>query len=522
MHTDVLIVGAGPTGLMLANQLARRGVRAWIIDRRAAPALQSRALGVHARTLEIYAQLGIVEAALDLGKRARAVNLWASGELGARVPLGDIGHDLSPYPFVLILGQDDNERLLGDALRRCGVTVQWHTELVALQQQPHGVRANLEQADGRRIELQAGWVAGCDGAHSAVRSLSGIAFEGATYEHVYFVADVQAHGPMVADELNIYFWRDGFHLFFPMRGSAHWRIVGIVPAALRERSDLAFEQLIPSVRDEVGGGLAIASCSWFSTYRNDHRRAEHFRQGRCFVLGDAAHVHSPVGAQGMNTGLQDATNLGWKLAWVVAGDADQALLDSFEAERVPVAQRLLHSTDRAFSLVVSDRWAAGLMRTRLLAKLVAFAMRSERVRQLAFRTVSQIGISYYGSPLAQNLSGVQADAPRAGDRFPWLRLRLRPDGPIEDLFRALSDLQMHLLLFGQAAPADDEFAAPGGLRVHAVPADADNAAELRRAKIAAPSFYLLRPDGHVGLAGGLLEPGVIARYLSERLHLQPR
>lgn len=528
MHTDVLIVGAGPTGLMLANQLARRGVRGLIIDRHAGPALQTRALGVHARTLEIYAQLGIVDAALELGKRARAVNLWAAGQLGARVPLGDIGHGLSPYPFVLILGQDDNERLLGEALRRCGVTVQWQTELVALQPQRHGVSATLEQADGRRIDLDASWVAGCDGAHSAVRSLNRIAFEGAAYEHVFFVADVQARGPMVADELNIYLWRDGFHLFFPLRGTDHWRVVGIVPAALRERAELGFEPLIPGLRDQVGSGLSIASCRWFSTYRIHHRRAERFRQGRCFVLGDAAHVHSPVGAQGMNTGLQDAANLGWKLAAVVAGDAGAVLLDSFEAERVPVAQRLLHSTDRAFSLVASERWAAGLMRTRVLAKLAAFAMRREPVRQLAFRTLSQIGIHYRASPLSQTLPELAPDAPRAGDRFPWLRLRLRPDGPIEDLFDALSDLHLHLLLFGQRAPAGAELgalaalAALGGLRLHAVPADADNAAQLGRARIGSPSFYLLRPDGHVGLAGGRLEPGVVARYLTQRLHLQPR
>jgi 2-polyprenyl-6-methoxyphenol hydroxylase-like FAD-dependent oxidoreductase len=522
MHTDVLIVGAGPTGLMLANQLARRGVRAQIIDRHSGPALQTRALGVQARTLEIYAQLGIADEALRLGKRATGANLWAQGRFAARVPLGDIGRDLSPFPFLLILGQDDNERLLGDALRRWDVAVQWNTELVALQQQANGVKATLKQADGTLVDIDATWVAGCDGARSAVRELNGIGFEGAAYEHVFFVADTQVTGPMVADELNVYLWRDGFHLFFPMRGHEHWRVVGILPASLRGQPGLGFEQVIPAVRAEVGDELSFKACSWFSTYRIHHRRAERFRQGRCFLLGDAAHVHSPVGAQGMNTGLQDAYNLAWKLALVAEGRAGDTLLDSFEAERVPVAQQLLNTTDRAFTLVASDSWPAGLLRTQVLAKVVAFAMRRERVRKLAFRTISQTGIHYRGSPLSQTQPDLSADAPRAGDRFPWLRLRRLPRGAVEDLYPVLDDLHFHLVLFGQAAPPPGHDEAHAWLRMHTIPDDAYNASELERAKIVSPSFYLLRPDGHVGLAGGQLEPGVVARYLWDRLRLARR
>ena len=235
MDADVLVVGAGPTGLMLANQLVRRGVRTRIIDRHSGPSLQTRALGVQARTLEIYAQLGIVSEAIELGKRATGANMWAAGRRTARVPLGDIGKDLSPYPFVLILGQDDNERLLGDALRKSGLSIEWNTELVGLTQTADQVSAQLKHPDGSIRDATISWVAGCDGARSAVRELSAIPFEGAPYEHVFFVADTVMTGPMVPDELNIYFWRDGFHLFFPMRGTDHWRIVGIVPPELRGR-----------------------------------------------------------------------------------------------------------------------------------------------------------------------------------------------------------------------------------------------------------------------------------------------
>jgi 2-polyprenyl-6-methoxyphenol hydroxylase-like FAD-dependent oxidoreductase len=516
--TDVLVVGAGPTGLMLANQLGRRGVRALIIDRHAGPSLQTRALGVQARTLEIYSQLGIVDRALELGKRATGANMWSQGRRAARLPLGDIGHDLSPYPFLLILGQDDNERLLGEALQNWGMAIEWNTELVGLAQQADHVIAKLKQADGTIREVTAAWAAGCDGARSAVRELSGIAFQGAPYEHVFFVADTQMTGPMVPDELNVYLWREGFHLFFPMRGIDHWRVVGIVPPALRGRDDLTLDEVIPSIRKEAGSGLAFQGCRWFSTYRIHHRRAERFRDRRCFLLGDAAHSHSPVGAQGMNTGLQDAYNLGWKLALVVSGAAGAALLESYEAERIPVAARLLSTTDRAFSLVVSDSRLAGLFRTRLVPKILARALRLERIQKLAFRTISQTGIHYRNGPLSETLPGLPDAAPRAGDRFPWLRLKLSANGPVEDLYEKLDDTRFNLIVIGQAAPAGGVPGLGDLLRTHVVSSDPSNDRELTRADIPRTAFYLLRPDGHIGLSGIRLDAAAVARYVLERLN----
>ena len=288
---------------------------------------------------------------------------------------------------------------------------------------------------------------------------------------------------------------------------------------MRGRDDLTFEEVIPSVRQEAGTGLSFKACSWFSTYRIHHRRAARFRDRRCFLLGDAAHIHSPVGAQGMNTGLQDAYNLAWKLALVVSGRAGAALLDSYEDERIPVAQRLLSTTDRAFSLIVSDSWLAGLFRTRVLAKIMAFAMGLDRIRTLAFRTISQTGIRYRDSPLSETLPGLPDAAPRAGDRFPWLRLKLLPNGPTEDLFGKLDDTRFNLIVIGQPSPADGLPALGDLLRIHAVPSDPANDRELARARIPQPSFYLLRPDGHVGLAGTHLDAAAATRYVSERLHL---
>ena len=504
--TEALIVGAGPTGLMLACQLARRGVMPLLIDRHAGPARETRALGVQARTMEIYARLGVVDRALALGKRARGVDLWADGRHTARVPLGDAGAELTPYPFVFILGQDDNEKLLGERLSELGGAVRWNTELVALEQQAQHVVATLKQPDGTTRLPRAAWVAGCDGARSAVRDLNGIGFPGAPYEHVFFVADVQARGGMVADEVNVYFWREGFHLFFPMRGDDHWRIVGIVPAPLRGRDGLVFDDVLPSVQRQAGPQLQVQSCSWFSTYRIHHRAAERFRDRRCFLLGDAAHIHSPVGAQGMNTGLQDAYNLGWKLAAVLRGEAGDALLDSYAAERQPVAQRLLATTDRAFRLVVADNPLAGLLRTRVLARIAACAMRQPAIQRRAFRFVSQIQIGYRGSTLSQALGPWPGAAPQAGDRFPWLKLVFDAAGELEDLFERLDDTRWTLLVFGQRVP-------PTTLHVLAAAADARNEQALARARIPQPSFFALRPDGHIGLCGATLDNDTLGRYL---------
>jgi hypothetical protein len=301
-----------------------------------------------------------------------------------------------------------------------------------------------------------------------------------------------------------------------MRGKDRWRVIGILPRQLRSRDDLTWEEVIPAVRREAGAELSFKSCDWFSSYRIHHRCAERFRDRRCFLLGDAAHVHSPAGGQGMNTGLQDAYNLAWKLALVVKGRANAALLDTYEQERIPVAQRLLRTTDRIFALLVSDSWIAGLFRTKIIARVLARAMTIERVRKLAFRTISQIGIRYRRSPLSQTLAGLPEGAPVAGDRFPWLKLKLGANGAVEDLFQKLDDTRFHLLVIGQPAPSAEALGLGELLRVHAVCGDPANSAELARVGISGQAFYLLRPDGHVGLAGTRLDPDTVKRYLSER------
>lgn len=514
MPVDVLIVGAGPTGLMLANQLARRGLCPTVIDRHSGPAQQSRAMAVHARTLEIYAKLGIAARAVERGTQGNGANLWVGGRLKARIPLEEMGKDLSPFPYVLMLGQDENERIMGDRLRELGVGIEWNTELVALEQHADHVTATITQPDGRSRTIDAAYVAGCDGSRSAVRQLNGIGFPGAAYEQAFFVADTEATGPMVPNELNVYLWSDGFHLYFPMPGPNRWRVIGILPEALSSGADPTFEQLRPSLQEQGARGLSFSSCLWFSTYRIHHRRTERFRDRRCFLLGDAAHVHSPMGGQGMNTGLQDAYNLAWKLALVVAGRAADPLLDTYELERLPFADRLLSTTDRAFRLVVSDSWLGGVLRTRIFPNVAALAMKPHFMRRFAFLTLSQIGIEYRASPLSQTAGDVAKRAPAAGERFPWLQLAFAGGSRREDLFERLDDTKFNLLVIGQPAPSTESLG-PGGLLVtHVVPLEGENTRVLAAVSITGPSYYLLRPDGHIGLAGRDVDEGELRRWFA--------
>jgi 2-polyprenyl-6-methoxyphenol hydroxylase-like FAD-dependent oxidoreductase len=434
--------------------------------------------------------------------------------------LTDAGEKVTPYPFLLVLGQDDNERIMGDHLRGLGISVQWSTELVSLTQQADSVTTVVKLDDGSQQNIVATWVAGCDGARSKVRESNDITFAGAPYEHVFFVADTELSGSMVPDEVNVYLFRDGFHLLFPMRGKDHWRIAGILPPALRNKPDLKFEAVIPSLRNEAGDGLAIKSCSWFSTYRIHHRRAVRFRNRRCFVLGDAAHVHSPVGAQGMNTGLQDAYNLAWKLALVVKKRAQPVLLDSYEQERIPVAQALLNGTDRAFRLVVSDSRIAGLLRTKILSRIAAFAVNRKAVQKLAFRTISQTGIRYSNSFLSKSLDGLPETAPQKGDRFPWLQLKFASNGRVEDVFQKLGDMHFNLVLIGQPAPSEGALGFGDLFRTWAIPRDPANDQELARVKIPQPSFFLIRPDGYVGLCGKLFAAESLRAYITQNLYLR--
>ena len=305
---DVLIVGAGPTGLALALWLTKQGVSIRIIDKSTEPGETSRAMAVQARTLELYRQLDLTDAVIAAGHKNPAMNMWVRGKRKAKVLLNDAGADITPYPYVLVYPQDQHERLLVERLLSLGVAVERQTELITFEDKTGHVSARLRMPDGSEQECNAKYLAGCDGARSVIRHQLGTSFDGGTYKQVFYVADVEVNGLEPAGEVHVALDKGDFVLLMSYGTDNKYRLIGTVKDERAERAEtLSFEDV--SHEALSGLGVQVSKVNWFSTYRVHHRVASDFRVGRAFLVGDAAHVHSPAGGQGMNTGINDAINL---------------------------------------------------------------------------------------------------------------------------------------------------------------------------------------------------------------------
>jgi 2-polyprenyl-6-methoxyphenol hydroxylase-like FAD-dependent oxidoreductase len=499
---DVLIAGAGPTGLVLALWLTRSGARVRIIDKAAEPGTTSRALGVQARTLEFYRQLGIAEQVVERGLKFAAANLWVKGRQVGHVRFGDMGVGLSRYPYMLIFPQDEHERFLIDRLTELDVRVERPTELLGFEDRDEGIVARIKLADGSEETCTARYLAGCDGARSIVREQLGTGFPGGTYAHMFYVADAEATGPVMNHELHVALDDAGFLAVFPMKGEGRARFIGTVKdsAATATR---ALEWSDVSTQVIARLGVKFERINWFSTYHVHHRVAAHFRVGRAFLLGDAAHIHSPVGAQGMNTGLGDAINLAWKLAAVLQNCASPQMLDTYEPERIAFAKRLVASTDRAFQLVTSDGPIARWVRVHVVPRVMPALFKLASMRRLMFRTISQTAINYRPSALSSGADG----ALQAGDRLPWVTLAAGTAN--SDNFTPLSSLDWQVHVYGAPGATLVDLCKARGIALHAF----EWRDEMRGAGLAQDAAYLVRPDGYVGCADRVASGDALARSL---------
>ncbi|MBY0492996.1 MAG: FAD-dependent monooxygenase [Cyanobacteria bacterium] len=497
---EVLIVGAGPTGLWLAIWLTKLGVRVRIIDRAAAPGTTSRALAVHARTMEFGDQVGVADAMAAAGVRIEALNIWVGGRRAARVPIRDIGEGFSPYPFPLFLPQDVHERQLIDRLRDLGVTVERSTALTSVTQDAQCVRAELTR-DGVSEIVEVSYLAGCDGASSTVRDQLGIGFPGGTYTGAYYVADVDASGPAVDKGVHIDLENVDFAIVFPLKAAGRVRLIGVIRDLADSSGDLTFEDVRGNAIAHLQ--LDVTAVHWFSTYRVHHRVAERFRSGRAFLLGDAAHIHSPVGGQGMNTGIGDAVNLSWKLAAVLRRRAGESLLETYEPERIAFARRLVATTDRVFTVVSAPGGFARIVRTKLVPVIAPYVTRIAALRRFIFRIISQIRIEYRHSALSEG----EAGSVHGGDRLPWVEL---PSGATN--FAPLASLDWQVHVYGGARRDLADACSQLGLALHCFGWTAKMAA----AGFERDALYLIRPDGYVAWA----DPGAavdrLHRYLRDR------
>ena len=557
-ETDVLIVGAGPTGLTLACELLGRGVDCRIVDKAAAPATTSRALGLQPRTLELFDAMGVVDRVLATGGPVTDANLYRGDRLLLTLSAAGLRNLDTPYTRLWITPQASVEGPLIERLQELGGTVERSCEFEGFRQTGSRVIATIKRGDSHETEeIHAGWLVGCDGARSRVRKALGVPFEGDTYEERFLLADADVDWGRERDRTHTWFPPDGMFTVFPLPGSSQWRIFAVLEdEAVPPLSLELFQRLF---RERTGDAeTTLSNPTWMSDFTINRRMADRYRVERAFLAGDAAHVHSPFGAQGMNTGIQDACNLGWKLALVVRGEASERLLDTYEEERLPVARSVLAQTDTNTRLLLSENPVMRFVRERVLTL--------ESVQAYAARRSSQLFINYRSSPLSRSHGGTRI-AKSTGMTIPWARasgmaglkdlLRLRggpragdraPDGPSiraashekTSLFREFRVPGFSLLLFCGMARTETGYASllevarrveglPGiPVKTHLIvgadgpPEDLawegsvllDASRSLHELYGAgAGSLYLVRPDGYVGFRGQPAEAEPLIEYL---------
>ncbi|HEX5436946.1 MAG TPA: FAD-dependent monooxygenase [Gemmatimonadaceae bacterium] len=530
---DVLIVGAGPTGLTLAAQLRAFGVRFRLVDRLLDRGHESRALAVQARSLEIFQSLGIGERLVARGRTSTRVMVHFEARR-AEAELGEFGARDTRFPFILFVSQAETEALLRSELASHGVAVERGVELGAFHTAASGVHCTLRHHDGREEQVDTRFLVGCDGAHSTVRHGVGIPFEGGDYLQTFMLGDVEVEGPLERDVLHAFAGRRGFAMFFPLGSPTTWRVIALpsgnsgIPQDASMTSELPLPELQGMVDGATGGSLRLRDAAWLTRFRLHHRQTAHYRAGPVFLAGDAAHIHSPVGAQGMNTGIQDAWNLGWKLALVARAQADERLLDSYEAERWPVGHALLRTTDRVFSLfsrVMTSSVIAAWLRRQIASRILPRVLAFTRLREFAFRFISELAIRYRKSPAVTEGQPRLRSGPRAGDRCP--DRRITRDGQPSFLQQELSGAGLHLLLCGTPDRWDDARVAAlrarwaGLLMVHRLTrhvcdgALVDASGELLATLgVRDAAQYLVRPDGYIGFRCAGRDLGGADRYLT--------
>jgi 2-polyprenyl-6-methoxyphenol hydroxylase-like FAD-dependent oxidoreductase len=512
VKTDVLIIGAGPTGLSLAGQLVRHGVDFIVVEKNETITPYSKALGVQARTLEIFDQIGLAQEAVSRGTVADRARLIIDGEIRGELDFSNIGMGLSPFPFVLMLEQSKTEQLLYEYLRNHQRDVLWQTELESFAQDAAGVVAQVKTSNDETQTIAAKYVVGCDGPKSLVRHILGLRFGGSTFERIFYVADAQIDWQMSHESLHVCFSKDSFVVFFPLKGEKRYRIVGVFPEEFnKDEGDILYEEIETRIKAETQLDLDIHDVEWFSTYKVHTRHVNKFSAGRGFLAGDSAHIHTPAGAQGMNTGIQDGYNLAWKMALVVRGKADAKLLETYNEERLENAKHLLRTTDRLFGFAAGTNWLMNFLRLHVLPPIAKHLFGLDAVRRFVFPLASQIGINYRHSSLSSH-AGDEDFEVKAGDRMPYVLLNGN------SIYDKLSQPKFHLLGFSSEPNSfqalrnklGNQYSELLDFNVFTI------SPEVAEVFGTNDDFsVLLRPDNHVGLISSDISLSSFQRYLAE-------
>ncbi|MBV8277758.1 MAG: FAD-dependent monooxygenase [Verrucomicrobia bacterium] len=524
---DAMVVGAGPAGLSMGVALASQGLRIRVIDSGTGPVKESRALGIQARTLEIFEMQGIAGEFIRLGHRLHGIKFY--GKKGT--PKGHLTFDLLPsrYPFVLALPQSETERILADHLESLGVTIERETSLRSLEQSDRDICAHLALASGAAEEAYCHWLIGCDGAHSTVREALKLEFAGKTFDLRFLLADVHAESSLSDYEAHIFARGQGILALFPLGNGRHRLVADNPPEQFQSEKAPTLEEWQEVVNERASVPVLLTDPDWTSFFRVNSRMVKRLRKGRAFVLGDAAHVHSPALAQGMNTGIQDAWNLAWKLALVQKGFVKPDFLDSFEAERMRVERRVLGMTDFTQTVLTTPHRLNRALRDALLP-LVGLTV----VQKKTSETISEIAIGYRKSPIVENhrLPG----GPHAGDRAPDAMVLDSAEGREASLVSLFGKDHVLLMLTGQELQSQDVFQQialfirhryDGIVRpflvlnkqVEPVRVEAnvlvDSKGELAQRYGNSPALYLVRPDGYVAFRSPAARVYLLRAYLAK-------
>ena len=508
MKTDVIIIGAGPTGLALACQLIRHGVDFVIVDKKETTTPYSKAIGVQARTLEIYEQIGLADKLIGEGAIAEKARMITGGEVRGEIEFKELGKGLSPYPFVLIVEQGRHERVLYDFIKANGKDVLWQTELENFAQNEAGVTANVKTASGATETIEAKFLVACDGAKSSVRHALDLKFEGSTFERMFYVADVEVDWNLSHDALTVFLLKNNLLVFFPMRGERRHRIVGTFSEEFaKDEGEVLYAEIEEQVKRDAEIELDITKVNWFSTYKVHTRHVEKFSKGRCFLAGDAAHIHTPAGAQGMNTGIQDGYNLAWKMALVLKGKESEKLLESYNQERLENAQNLLKTTDRLFNFVANPNEFLAFFRTEIFPYVAGAAFNLDAVKRFVFPRISQIGIHYQNSFLNETRGNFSV---KAGERMPYFIV----EGA--SVYERLREPKFHLLIFNdgsEKAPCVSETEFAEFIDFHRLPLYPHVA---KIFGVNESFMILLRPDNYIGFLSTEISSENLKRHFERK------
>jgi 2-polyprenyl-6-methoxyphenol hydroxylase-like FAD-dependent oxidoreductase len=508
----VLIAGGGPTGITAALELRRFGIPVRIVDEMEGPAATSRAVGIQARTLEEMELRGLAEQFTRIGHPATGGEIYGNGKLLVHV---DFTRIASRYNYLLFLSQTETDRILREALEAEGAGVEWGVKLAAIGQSAAGVNATLEHNDGSFEEITAPYVIDAEGAHSIIRNTLGLKFKGKTFDQLFAIGDVHVGGDLSNSSFHIFSCERGLLGMFPMGGS-HFRLVAANPHNDRTLSDPPTLDELQAIYDQRSPVSArLRQLTWSSLFHVNSRMVDTLRVGRIFLAGDAAHIHSPAGGQGMNTGIQDALNLGWKIALVLRGIAPEALLDTYDQDRLPVMRSVLTRTEGLTDVIGGD----SILRDFFL-HLAPWVANAEFVQDTVTARISQLALNYRNSPLSSDNFGDGALV--AGDRIPDLAIRVSAETPSESgrIFSLLSPTRFTLLLVNFSSTAAvqaqlNESLSPLRelINTFSISAPDDEARKpFEECFGQRPSINLVRPDAYIGFRGTESSAGELAKY----------